>query len=210
MPCRQPRSVYFEPSHLKQILRSNFRPVRRGSVLNYSASWGLPRRTRSSKSSDASNTPETQRYPLQKTVNTIHFQATDTCLFKYQRPAQMLWKTENNIFLRLYLDMRVKESEMPRVWAKLWSPWSVSQFEFVGIYCVCMWFCVSGFFGKPWCYTSQLSVLLTLIQDHHTTCLGPGWPSPRTCHSVNYKIDNRKYVKKMNSPVGCNPLSGSA
>lgn len=126
MLCQKPRSVYFEPSQLKQILRSNFRPVRLGSVLNYSASRGLPRRTRSSKSSDASNTPETQQYPLQKTVNTIHFQATDTCLFKYQRPAQMLWKTENNTHLPLHLDMRVKESEMPRVWAELWSYWSVS------------------------------------------------------------------------------------
>lgn len=149
MPCWESHSVYFEPSQLKQILRSNFRPVRRGSVLNYSASQGLPRRTRSSKSSDASNTPETQRYPLQKTVNTTHFQATDTCLFKYQQPAQMLWKTENNMFLTLHLDMRLKESEMPRVCAGLWSHWSVSHFEYVGIYCVSMWFCVPGFFGKP-------------------------------------------------------------
>lgn len=63
-----------------------------------------------------------------------HLQTTDTCLFKYQRPAQRLWKTENNIFLTLNLDMRVKQSEMPRVWAELWSHWSVSQFEFDGIY----------------------------------------------------------------------------
>lgn len=96
--CRELCSDYFKTSQLKQILRSNVKPVRRGSVINYSANQGLPRRTRSSKSSDASNTPQTQRNLLQETVNTIHFQATDSCLFEYQPPAQMLWKTENNTF----------------------------------------------------------------------------------------------------------------
>lgn len=101
--CRELCSDYFKPSQLKQILRSNVKPVRRGSVINYSANQGLPRRTRSSKSSDASNTPQTQRNLLQETVNTIHFQATDSCLFKYQPPAQMLWKTENNTFFSHYI-----------------------------------------------------------------------------------------------------------
>lgn len=124
------------PAQLKQILRSNFRPVRRGSVLNYSASRGPPRRTRSSESSDASNAPETQRYPLQKTVNTLHFPATDTCLFKYQRPAQMLWKTENNIFLTLHLDRRVKEKWKSGLNFDLADQWvSLNLF---GVYCVCM------------------------------------------------------------------------
>lgn len=153
MPCREPSGIYFEPSQLKQILRSNFRPpsaLVRVSVKLFSQP-GTARRTRSNKSSDASYTPETQQYPLQKAVNTIHFQATDTCLFKYQRPAQMLWKTENNIS-RKYISTRGVEEKVkcPKSGVNVWSHWSVSQFEFESIYCVWMRFCTSGFFGRPW------------------------------------------------------------
>lgn len=113
--CQELCSESSKPSQLKQILRSNVKPIRRGSVINYSANQGLPRRTRSSKSSDASNTPQTQRNPLQKAVNTIHFQAADGCLFIYQQPARMLWKTENDKFFALHLDTSEKGSATPRV-----------------------------------------------------------------------------------------------